>query len=39
MKILAISGTMKNALDWLVSFEGIVYKPVALINTSPRART
>ena len=33
-----ISGVMKNALDWLVSFEGTVYKPVALINTSPRAR-
>ncbi len=33
-----ISGVMKNALDWLVSFEGVVRKPVALINTSPRAR-
>lgn len=33
-----ISGVMKNALDWLVSFEGSVYKPVAIINTSPRAR-
>lgn len=32
-----ISGTMKNALDWLVSHEGFVAKPVALINTSPRA--
>lgn len=32
-----ISGPMKNALDWLVSFEGTVAKPVALINTSPRA--
>ena len=32
-----ISGVMKNALDWLVSDEGVVYKPVALINTSPRA--
>ena len=28
---------MKNALDWLVSFEGFVGKPVAVINTSPRA--
>ena len=28
---------MKNALDWLVSHEGFVAKPVALINTSPRA--
>lgn len=33
-----ISGVMKNSLDWLVSFEGAVNKPVALINTSPRAR-
>jgi NAD(P)H-dependent FMN reductase len=32
-----ISGVMKNALDWLVSYEGTVYKPIALINTSPRA--
>jgi len=32
-----ISGAMKNALDWLVSFEGVVYKPIALVNTSPRA--
>lgn len=33
-----ISGVMKNALDWLVSFERTVHKPVALVNTSPRAR-
>lgn len=33
-----ISGPMKNALDWLVSFEGTVGKPIALVNTSPRAR-
>jgi len=33
-----ISGVMKNALDWLVSYEGFVAKPVALINTSARAR-
>lgn len=32
-----ISGPMKNALDWLVAFEGTVAKPVALVNTSPRA--
>jgi chromate reductase, NAD(P)H dehydrogenase (quinone) len=32
-----VSGAMKNALDWLVSFEGAVGKPVALVNTSPRA--
>lgn len=33
-----VSGVMKNALDWLVSYEGTVSKPVALVNTSPRAR-
>jgi NAD(P)H-dependent FMN reductase len=33
-----ISGVMKNALDWLVSFEGAVDLPVMLVNTSPRAR-
>src|SRR5262249_13526663 len=33
-----ISGPMKNALDWLVSFEGTVGKPIALFNASPRAR-
>jgi NAD(P)H-dependent FMN reductase len=33
-----LSGPLKNALDWLVSFEGTVYKPVAVVNTSPRAR-
>jgi chromate reductase, NAD(P)H dehydrogenase (quinone) len=32
-----ISGVLKNALDWLVSFEGFIDKPVALVNTSPRA--
>lgn len=32
-----VSGSMKNALDWLVSFEGFVAKPVAVVNTSPRA--
>jgi chromate reductase len=32
-----VAGALKNALDWLVSFEGTVYKPVALINTSTRA--
>ena len=32
-----IAGPMKNALDWLVSFEGVVGKPVALVNASPRA--
>jgi len=32
-----ISGALKNALDWLVSFEGFIDKPVVLVNTSPRA--
>lgn len=32
-----ISGPMKNALDWLVSGDEFPYKPVMLINTSPRA--
>src|SRR5690349_11997273 len=32
-----ISGVLKNGLDWLVSFEGFIGKPVALVNTSPRA--
>ena len=32
-----ISGVLKNALDWLVSFEGFIAKPVVLVNTSPRA--
>jgi chromate reductase, NAD(P)H dehydrogenase (quinone) len=32
-----ISGVMKNALDWLVSYEGFVAKPVVVINSSPRA--
>lgn len=33
-----ITGTLKNALDWLVSFEPFAYKPVAVLNASPRAR-
>jgi chromate reductase, NAD(P)H dehydrogenase (quinone) len=32
-----ITGTIKNALDWLVSFEPFVNKPVAVLNASPRA--
>lgn len=32
-----ITGVMKNALDWLVGGEEFVYKPVALLNASPRA--
>lgn len=32
-----ITGVMKNALDWVVSSEAFVFKPVALLNASPRA--
>jgi len=32
-----VSGTIKNTLDWLVSFEPFIHKPVAIINVSPRA--
>ena len=32
-----VSGSIKNALDWLVSFEPFIHKPVAVINASPRA--
>jgi chromate reductase len=32
-----ITGVMKNALDWMVSCEAFVHKPVAIINASPRA--
>jgi NAD(P)H-dependent FMN reductase len=32
-----VTGTIKNALDWLVSFEPFVDKPVAVFNASPRA--
>ena len=32
-----ITGAIKNTLDWLVSFEPFANKPVAVINTSPRA--
>jgi chromate reductase, NAD(P)H dehydrogenase (quinone) len=32
-----VTGVMKNALDWLVSTEIFVDKPVALLNASPRA--
>ena len=33
-----VSGVMKNALDWLVSDERFVGKPVALLSSSPRSR-
>src|ERR1700733_13382741 len=32
-----VAGVMKNALDWLVGSLEFPDKPVALINTSPRA--
>ena len=32
-----VTGTIKNVLDWLVSFEPFVNKPVAVLNASPRA--
>src|SRR5580765_6773221 len=32
-----VAGVMKNALDWLVGSFEFPDKPVALINTSPRA--
>ncbi|MBV8048033.1 MAG: NAD(P)H-dependent oxidoreductase [Paludibacterium sp.] len=33
-----VTGTIKNALDWLVGFELFVNKPVVVLNASPRAR-
>lgn len=32
-----IPGSLKNALDWLVSASELVYKPIGLINISPRS--
>lgn len=32
-----ISGAIKNGLDWLVGDKAFAYKPVALLNTSPRS--
>ena len=32
-----VPGALKNALDWLVASETFAGKPVALVNTSPRA--
>jgi NAD(P)H-dependent FMN reductase len=32
-----VPGAMKNALDWLVGGEEFIYKPVALLNASPRS--
>lgn len=32
-----ISGVLKNALDWIVGYEGFAGTPVQVINTAPRA--
>ena len=32
-----VPGSMKNALDWLVGGDEFIYKPVALLNASPRS--
>ncbi|MFZ6747047.1 NADPH-dependent FMN reductase [Undibacterium sp. JH2W] len=32
-----VTGVIKNALDWTVSSEVFVYKPVIVLNASPRA--
>lgn len=32
-----VPGSLKNALDWLVSGPEMVYKPIALLNPSPRS--
>lgn len=32
-----VTGTIKNALDWLVGLEAFAFKPIALLNTSRRA--
>jgi len=32
-----VAGVLKNALDWLVGSQEFPDKPIALINTSPRA--
>jgi len=32
-----VTGVIKNALDWLVSFEGFIDKRVAIFNASPRS--
>lgn len=32
-----VTGSMKNALDWMVGCEAFVNKPVALLNASSRA--
>ncbi|HEY1940580.1 MAG TPA: NADPH-dependent FMN reductase [Roseiarcus sp.] len=32
-----VPGVLKNALDWLVSSDAVPGKPIALLNTAPRA--
>ena len=32
-----VPGALKNALDWLVSGPEMVYKPIGLLNPSPRS--
>ncbi|WP_342620700.1 NADPH-dependent FMN reductase [Rhodoferax sp. GW822-FHT02A01] len=32
-----LTGVIKNALDWLVSYEPFAFKAVAVLNASPRA--
>lgn len=32
-----VPGALKNALDWLVSGPEIIYKPIGLLNASPRS--
>ena len=32
-----MTGTLKNALDWLVGLEAFTGRPVAVLNASPRA--
>ncbi|WP_079415526.1 NADPH-dependent FMN reductase [Thiomonas intermedia] len=33
-----VTGSIKNALDWLVSYEPFAYKAVAVLNASSRAQ-
>jgi len=32
-----VPGVLKNALDWLVSAPEIIFKPIGLLNASPRS--
>jgi len=32
-----VAGALKNALDWLVSSPAMVFKPIGLLNVSPRS--